>query len=225
MSNQNQPDKAEPKVITITPEQLQELIRDGVVAVTTQMQAEAAAETTRFGQLDTDKLGEVIGTAVANGMAKIQRPKVSFAEYIRRPYSCYHTTGVGDNQRPKLKSEIWINGAPAMAHNVTDEEIRFLNQITHSGRYCDRLVEVIERQDASTPTFEIRFSNKIENYMPLHAKWPNLEAILRAIVDQQLVEAEEKVLQDEERARLRLEAVERAREKRSANAKVVRPEA
>ena len=221
-ANKNQTPAADAKLISVTPEQLQQLIKDGVVAVTKELQAEAAAETTRFGQMDMDKLGEVIGNSVAAGMAKLQRPKVAFGSYIRRPYSCYHTEGVGDHQRPKLNKEVLINGAPAHDRvNVNDEEIRLLNQITHSGRYCDRLVEVIERTDAGTPTFEIRFSNKIENYMPLHAKWPDLEAILREVVDKQLVEAEEKELQDEQRRALRAEAAERSREKRSAAGKVV----
>jgi hypothetical protein len=60
----------------------------------------------------------------------------------------------------KLTRQCWQNGFlmdPDQLDNVT---IDALNQITRSGRYLDRLVEVIVREDGADETVELRYANR-----------------------------------------------------------------
>jgi hypothetical protein len=57
-----------------------------------------------------------------------------------------------------LKREFWQNDTMVNGQNLFDREVELVNRITHSGRYYDRLVEVITSEDA----VHIRYNNKTQ---------------------------------------------------------------
>lgn len=207
MANNDKTSGEPQKLITVSPDQLQAMITDGVLNVMASLK-EADATDRKVGEIDYDKLGAAIGDAVASGYAKTQRPKVTPGQYVKRPYSVFHTKGVGDDKRVKLSREYYINGDLCRESRLSDEEIELLNRLTHAGRYIDRMVEVILRPNGVDDAVEIRFSNKLENYMPLKAVCGKntLEGMLKLIVTQQEVEDEDFRLADEERKQRRAKA-------------------
>lgn len=59
-----------------------------------------------------------------------------------------------------LTRPCWQNGHLLDDEQLFNAEIDALNQITRSGRYLDRLVEVIVREEGADETVEIRFASR-----------------------------------------------------------------
>lgn len=149
--------------------------------------------------LNQDGLGESIGNAVAAGMAKHSRPKVSYGQYIQHLHSALHTDPKFPNG-PELKREAWFNGARAEQHSLLDAEINLLNRVTRSGRYIDRLVEVSVGLDA----VEIRYNDKTNDQRNENAgKWRSITDLLTQVVAAMDAENEEEAAQREEAAEVR----------------------
>jgi hypothetical protein len=83
------------------------------------------------------------------------RRKVSIAEYD--PKTPWHPD---KTKALKLTRVCFQNGIQIREENIANADIALLNRIDRSGRYIDRLVEVILRDDGAEDTVEIRYKNK-----------------------------------------------------------------
>jgi hypothetical protein len=137
--------------------------------------------------------GAELGKAIAEGIAGATPRKVTFGEFARRPDPIYHPLG---KQGPQMKRPYFQNGVKLEYASTHDKEIALLNRITHSGRYIDRLVEVVVAQDGADDTIDIRFSNKTPDMqIELKGHCRNFLDMLQQIVDAQEMED----LEEEER--------------------------
>lgn len=106
--------------------------------------------------LNEEALGRTIGNAVADGIARTQpRRKITFGEYDPKTY-CHPNKATAVYP----KRACFQNGFPCSNENTTDAEARLLNQITHSGRYLDRFVEVVVRDESGEETVDIRWPSR-----------------------------------------------------------------
>lgn len=133
---------APPAVIATAPEKLKAEVAPPAAPVA---QADAMAV-----------LGQVIGDAVAQGMAaSAPRRKVSIGEYDPK------TACQPDKTKTiKLTRVCFQNGAFIHAHVLYNDEIELLNGLTHSGRYIDRLVEVVLVPNGAEDEVHINYNNK-----------------------------------------------------------------
>lgn len=134
--------------------------------------------TTPTPQLDMATFAGMIGSAVSEAVAKATPKKVTFGQYIARQNA----------GRSKLTRECWQNGTIMDAGVMSNEEISLLNKIDRSGRYIDRLVEVILRENGADEVVELRFSNKTAAAFELKGRARNLEHMLEQIVAAQAIE-------------------------------------
>ncbi len=184
-----------------TPEQVEEITSN-------------QAPGTSLAPVDLGELGQVIGNAVASGMAASAPPRrMTIGEYIRRgKINQYHP-----DPKVKLKftREYYQNGRLIEFATCFDREVELLNQITHSGRYIDRLVEVVVEQNGSEEAVDIRFSNKKDKAFELKGKARDFTDMLQQIVAAQ---AEERAEMEDEKA----DRAERAERRRTFNSKATR---
>ena len=138
--------------ITISPEQLKTMIADAIAADRATNGSGVSA-----ANLDTQGLGE----AIAAGIAKSTRRRVTIGEYAQRP-TARHPLGPAG---PKLKRDCYQNGFRLYYSNLDDHQIELLNRITHSGRYVNRMVEVILNADSSEEVIDIRYKNRTRDQM------------------------------------------------------------
>lgn len=130
--------------------------------------------------------GAELGAAIAQGIASATPRKVSFGEYARRPDPAYHPMGKAG---PQMKRPYFQNGRKLEYASTHDKEIALLNRLTHSGRYIDRLVEVVVSQDGADDVVDIRFSNKTPDMqIELKGHCRNFLDMLTQIVDAQEME-------------------------------------
>jgi hypothetical protein len=148
--------------------------------------ATAVAQALAANKADNTDLGTTIGAAVASGIAATTRRKVTNGEYEQRgPRNSYHPKSKAET--PTLKRQLFQNDTFCHEQTLLDREITLLNRITHSGRYFDRLVEVICSEDA----IAIRYNNKTqEQKFTIKNHFRSLVELLETVVKQQ--EAEDK---------------------------------
>jgi hypothetical protein len=165
------------------------------------------------GKVDHELLGQSIGRNVASGIASTQRRKVSIGEYLAKPHS--------PNRKDisvKLTRVCCQNGFYLSEAVLTDEEILLFNALTHSGRYCDRFVEVAVIVNGADTEVDLRFPNATADqrfalrehveYSPRRHR-SVLQAMLEMIVEEQKLERSEKEVEDAMRAEVREIARER----------------
>lgn len=141
-------------------------------------------------QVDLSQFGEIIGDAVAKGIAANTRRKITIGEYNARGGNTpYHPD---PKVRLKFTRSYFQNGKPIELSTTYDREVELLNQITHSGRYIDRLVEVVVVQNGSEEVVDIRFSNKSQYAFELKGKARDFTEMLTQINDAQKIEREER---------------------------------
>lgn len=134
-------------------------------------------------------LGKAMGDAVAAGIAAGTRRRLTFGEYLARGgNSPFHPD---PTKKVKMNREYYNNGRLIEFSTTSDAEIELLNQITHSGRYINRLVEVIVQQNGSEEAINIVFSNKSQFAFELKGYARNFEDMLRQIVAAQKIERDE----------------------------------
>jgi len=169
--------------------------------------------------LDADRLGAVIGQNVANGIASTQRRKVSIGEYLAKPHSPNRK-----DINAKLKRVCMQNGFYLSESVLTDNEIYLLNEITHSGRYCDRFVEVAVLFEEGNQQVDIRFSNATADQrfaLREHVEYSPrrhgsvFEALLEMIVEDQKLERSEREVESAMKDEVRAIARERLERQRS----------
>lgn len=148
-----------------------------------------------------EDFGQVIGDAVAKGIAANTRRKITPGEYAARGgNSPFHPD---PKKRVKMNREYYSNGRLIELSTAFDREVELLNEITHSGRYIDRLVEVVVQQNGADEAVNIVFSNKSQFAFELKGKAKDFTAILEQIVAAQKIEREEMEDDKAERAERR----------------------
>lgn len=149
------------------------------------------------GTVDLGQFGQVIGDAVARGMAaNAPRRKVNFGEYDPKTYQQPDKT-----KTLKLNRDCFQNGAWMNPNSMFNEEIDLLNKITHSGRYINRMVEVILVPDGAVDQVHLRYANKtIAQRIELTKHFRDLADMLRQIVAAQEIERKEDELAGAARA-------------------------
>ena len=159
------------------------------------------AQTTAAPAFSMEELGDTIGRAVALGIGQTTRRKVTFGEYMQTGHSSFHPRPASET--PVLKRRSWQNGIWMNPATLFDREVELLNSITHSGRYVDRMVEVILRGEGTADEeVDIRFPNKdVNDQLMMKGYAKDFVTMLELV----------KVAQDEER----LERDEVAAEKRA----------
>lgn len=168
--------------------------------------------------VDLEALGGVIGEAVALGIAKTQRKKITIGEY--EPLSAFHPGPKA--LKPKLTRVSMQNGFRLHEDTLYDEEINLLNKLTHSGRYLERKVEVVVNQDGADETVDVRFACRTpDQRIELKGLARDFKEILRQIVAAQAEEHEEIQVRKDQRAESRrtfgeTKAYREAREKAGA---------
>lgn len=184
------------ELVMVSKSELTKMIEDAALKIL----ETRLAQTGNVG-FDMSQLGEVIGNAVADGMRKNTRPKVTIGEYLRRGYSVFHPNGAKGMKH--LTRQCFNNGALIQEATVHDTEIELLNRITHSGRYIGRNVNVWIEQTGSEDVVHVAFNNKPDGLSairdlvnPLGCK-SFFEAMLKQIVAEQEEEDKEATIQEE----------------------------
>lgn len=167
------PVPALPALAAMTTEQMIALVSAAVVsALAAQPQGHAIP----------DNLGAVIGDAVAAGMTKNQRPKITIGQYIARLKA----------GRPEMLRRFFQNNVEMLPGDwrVSNAEIMLLNQITRTGRYINRLVEVVIGQDGADEVVYFRYNNRKPDHQfaLMAAGVRDFATMLQMIVDAQKIE-------------------------------------
>jgi len=209
-----------PQVAMIDPKELVTLVASTVAEVLKPL-------LDKIGSNNTDLISQKIGEGVAAGIASTQRRKVSFGEYIAKPHSPNR-----QDLSIKLHRVCMQNGFYLADSLLTDNEIYLLNKITHSGRYCDRFVEVAVLVDGAESQVDIRFPNATADqrfalrehvdYSPRRHRTV-FQAMLEQIVDEQDQERAEKEVDEEMRNQVRAIARERLNRQATSNENEAKP--
>lgn len=211
MANEQQDSAAptpQPIVAGIDPKELVALVASTVGEVLKPFLAKLGT-----AGVDTEALGASIGRNVASGIASTQRRKVTFGEYIAKPHSPNRQNIALKLTRPTFQNGFWLSDSV-----LTDDEIAMLNTISHSGRYCDRFVEIgigvngIDQElhinfPNATADDRIRFRDHI-HFDPRKHKTP-FEAMLMEVLAAQASEREEHEVEMEMRKEVQAVARER----------------
>ncbi len=124
---------------------------------------------------DLAELGRVIGESVGGS----QRRQKTIGEYQREQAK----------GRVKLTRVCSQNGYGMQEATLSNEEIKLLNRITRPGRYIDRMVEVLVRNEGGEEEVEFRYSNKsVDQRFALRAKFRTLVEMLTLILEAQDLE-------------------------------------
>lgn len=126
-------------------------------------------------------LGEVIGNAVADGMSKSTRRKISIGEYLAKIRA----------GRPLMNRRYFQNGNEIVDtfSSPTPREIDLLNGLHRTGRYINRLVECIIGLDGVDEVVYLRYHDKGDHKFALSAAGVrNFEVMLQMITDAQAEE-------------------------------------
>lgn len=142
--------------------------------------ATAVAQALAAQQGNQGELGKTIGDAVASGIAQTTRRKVTNGEYeARAGRNAYHPRSKAET--PTLKRQAFQNDTLLQESTLFDREVELFNRLTHSGRYMDRLVEVIFSEDAVM----LRYNNKGDHKFELKNHFRNLVELLEKLVTAQ----------------------------------------
>lgn len=195
------PPEAPAPTLALTAADLKDIIASISVTVTTTVLE--ALKASGMGGV-TGNLGETIGNAVAAGMAASTRRKITIGEYIARRRRENPLT---------LARPAWQNDKQVPETVLTQREIELLNQVHRSGRYINRLVQVIIGLDSGEETVYLRYHDKKPDQMfALSAAGVrNFETMLEMIVNAQRVEDDEESRDEEVTGRRRSGAREGGR--------------
>ena len=125
-------------------------------------------------------LGQAVAQGVASAMPARSVEKMTFGQYQKR-------LNAG---RSKMRRPYFENGIHQEGLVLTNAEIDYLNQIDRTGRYINRLVEVIVRQDGADEVLEMRWNTKRDAMFELKGYARNFEDIVRQVVEAQKAERE-----------------------------------
>lgn len=141
-------------------------------------------------QLNMADFASMIGAAVSKSVAEANPKKETFGHYTKR-------INAG---RSKLTRECFQNGFRLENENLSNKAIDLLNTISHTGRYINRLVEVIVRDEGAEEAVEIRYNNKTaDQRAEIRGHIRSTEEMLQMIVDAQVIEKAEYAAQGEKK--------------------------
>lgn len=122
-----------------------------------------------------------IGTQIADGINAARPKKVTAGQYD--PKTPFHPN---KKKAKRLARPMYQNGTRLMPNRMFDREIELANQIVRSGRYINRLIEVIVRQDGADEVVELRYKNRtIDDRMEHKGAYRDLTDMLTKIVEEQ----------------------------------------
>lgn len=130
------------------------------------------------GMVNMNDLANAIGASVASALESrdSKGKKVTFGEYNRK-----RNAG-----KAKLSRDYFQNGFKLNAEDLSNEQIDLLNRVSRSGRYIDRKVELIVRDEGAETVVEIRYANKTaDQRMALRENIRNFTDLLKQVVDAQ----------------------------------------
>jgi len=172
---------------------------DDTITLTRAQVAEMIADALRVRQEDEAgnivaappgmALASEIGTAIALAMDKNNPKKVTYGQYLKRG-TANHPLGLAS---PKFTRPYFQNGRLVPYAGVSDEVVTLLNSITHSGRYINRKVEVIVRENGGDgQSVEFRYKNgSIDERMDLKSEFRSFKEMVALIAAEQQAEREE----------------------------------
>jgi hypothetical protein len=109
--------------------------------------------------------------------------QIHISRYVAK--TPFNPEGKKKHERSKLKCEFLQNGFKPNVGMLFDAEIDLINQLK-PGRYLDRKVEVIERNEAGKRSIELRYDNaSIEQRMEMKNVARSLGEMLEKIVAEQ----------------------------------------
>lgn len=160
------------------------------VTADTQTQTPASPYVT---QNDLAAFGKEIAQGITAGFQATVRPKVTIGQYAAK-----------HRRKVKLNKEVYQNGGPVREQNISDEEIEWLNKIHRPGRYLDRKVEVIvKNDDTDNVVVWIRYSDKTPDHrLENKERFKNFADLCKKIVLEQDVIEENERIREEKLARL-----------------------
>jgi hypothetical protein len=130
---------------------------------------------------------------IKSGFQATVRPKVTIGEYAAR-----------NRRRVRLNKEVYQNGGPVKEHQLSEKEIEWLNKLHRPGRYLDRKVEVIVKNDDSENTvIWLRYSDKSpDQRIDNKSRFRDFEDLVKKCVLEQDVIEENERIREEKLARL-----------------------
>jgi len=152
------------QLLSISPAELQMLIDEGVAAA---MQDTSV----KVEGIDYERMGK----AFASGLASTTRRKVTIGEYVAK-------MKVG---RSVLRRRVFQNGYPVQVTftSPTNTEVDLLNQITHSGRYLNGVVDVVLANEGAEEVIHLSYNcATIDQRMENKSLWNGFDDLLAKIV-------------------------------------------
>lgn len=144
--------------------------------------------------LDMAAFARMFGVSVADALEArdAKNKKVTPGEYARREAS----------GRSKLTRPFFQNGVLIFDRQLSNEEIDLINKITHTGRYINRMVDIIVRDEGPDTVVEMRYKNATRDQMfelrnHVRSMTDMLQQIVAAQADERQVhkDAEERTIQ------------------------------
>lgn len=132
--------------------------------------------------LDASQIAHVIAAGMAEAMRQYAPKKISIGQYD--PKNPFHPDK--RTPKPQLTRHCFQNGTRMDPISMFDEEINLLNSIVRPGRYINRLVEVIIRDEGGDRTLELRYKNRTADQRFENVKqFRDLVEMLRKVVMEQ----------------------------------------
>lgn len=168
----------------------------------------AGMSTEQFAQF-MSMFADKITSGITAGINEARPKKVAMGQYD--PKSPFQPN---KKLSKRLVRASYQNGTRLNPAQLYNSEIELLNRISRSGRYINRLIEVIVRQDGADETVEIRYKNKtIDERMEHRGAYNSLRDMLEKIVAEQDALIAEEVGHKEARKMFSSAATREAREK------------
>lgn len=128
-----------------------------------------------------EDIGDRIADGISRGMEALAPKRIKPGSSLFDPKSPFRS-----KKGPRLKGDVYHNGIKLNEDQLYDDEIVNLNNIKRSGRYIDRLVEVIVSDDAGVRVVLIKHPDRtIDQRMDNKGHWRSLRELLKLIVEEQ----------------------------------------
>ncbi len=152
-----------------------------------------------LASVGSNNSGPGLADAIAALTANAPRRRKTIGEYDPRTY-----VQPDKSKALKLTRDCYQNGTPMYAENINNEEISLLNRITHSGRYINRVVEVVVASNGTVEEVYLRYNNRTNDQRNNNSRlWNSLTNMLTQIVEAQEAEDKEAAETKEAMAELR----------------------
>jgi len=153
--------------------------------------------------------GQNLVTGISTEMAKANPRKVSIGQFDGQMPA---QEGKSKNQKLKLKRACYQNGTRLNPITLFNREIDALNKLVRSGRYLNRLIEVVVHQDGSEEVVELRYKNRtIDDRMEHKGAYRDLSDMLTKILAEQDEKLAEEGFIKEQRKAFNSKATQEAR--------------